>query len=490
MLNAYNTTEAFGTWVAGGNRVDDEESPRGFITLLIFDKHYNFLDAAWQQLDGAYDQGTDIETNHPFDHLVKEVTIEEEGYVYIFVSNENETLVDIHFDDLKVTHTKTSVIQYNEYYPFGLQTTNSWTREGAVGNNFLYNGPTESNIATGWGETHFRSYDPVLGRFMQVDLLASMVASHSPYSYAGNDPVFWNDPLGLLQVIKSWDDFWKVVDQLWDEAPNDGGASWSSGGGFTGGFGYDAAVSYGTAYNTMFSDGGGGGSIQATYSYAYAGQSLNKSTQTIQHNYERVITGFKYVPNQTVPPTWQPFYKSDLVTYAEETGICTKCKPHQLGNAFERIFEGLFPNPEQHGFRRNLDQTFSYSDRNTKPDFTANAYYREPSNGVWDTIWDMMFPTSITVPEGTWYEAKAKYGALYASSDDGQIRGHIDNLYQHTLLDRQRYPGFVPGLHIVTTADVGLSKSITAYAGSRVNVIHITLQFMITDGKYQFRIKP
>lgn len=44
-----------------------------------------------------------------------------------------------------MTYTKSNIIQYNEYYPFGLQTANSWTRENQTGNNFLYNGGTELN---------------------------------------------------------------------------------------------------------------------------------------------------------------------------------------------------------------------------------------------------------------------------------------------------------------------------------------------------------
>ena len=61
----------------------------------------------------------------PHNLMTREYTIKEEGFVYMYVSNENTTLVDVYFDDVTMTHTKGNLIQYNEYYPFGLQTANS-----------------------------------------------------------------------------------------------------------------------------------------------------------------------------------------------------------------------------------------------------------------------------------------------------------------------------------------------------------------------------
>jgi RHS repeat-associated protein len=104
-------------------------------------------------------------------------------------------------DDVVVTHTKSSLLQYNEYYPYGFQTAGSWTRE-LNSNSYLYNQGSESNTNTGWYETMFRDYDPVLGRFMQVDPLAAKYDNWSPYHYAFNDPVFWNDPSGAGGDVK------------------------------------------------------------------------------------------------------------------------------------------------------------------------------------------------------------------------------------------------------------------------------------------------
>jgi RHS repeat-associated protein len=200
--NAYAGMNSFGAMAADADREeDDDASPKGFVTILVFDKHRNFVDAAWDQIDDDYDQ-TGVENNDPFDLLTKEVTIKEEGYVYIFLSNENPSQVDIHFDDFKITHTKTNVIQYNEYYPFGLSTSTSWTRENNS-NAFLYNEASELNNTSGWYDLPFRNYDASLGRFMQIDLLAHVDHSTSPFAYSGNNPVVFNDPTGLLKATKS-----------------------------------------------------------------------------------------------------------------------------------------------------------------------------------------------------------------------------------------------------------------------------------------------
>jgi RHS repeat-associated protein len=97
--------------------------------------------------------------------------------------------------------TSTSIPPSSGFSAYGLPMATSWARTHTVANPFLNNSPTETNPTTGWGETHFRTYDPVLARFHQVDPMASKYASLSPYNYAFNNPVTFNDPTGADPYI-------------------------------------------------------------------------------------------------------------------------------------------------------------------------------------------------------------------------------------------------------------------------------------------------
>ena len=112
------------TTVAGGGGNGSETYPKAFVNLMVFDKNYNFLDMAWEQINGGEQVGASPKTSH--DYMTQEYIAKEEGYIYVYVSNESATLVEVYFDDVTVTRTNGNIIQSNEYYPYGLQTANSW----------------------------------------------------------------------------------------------------------------------------------------------------------------------------------------------------------------------------------------------------------------------------------------------------------------------------------------------------------------------------
>ena len=118
--------------------------------------------------------------------------------MYIYLSNENETPVEVFFDDFKVVHTKGPVVQSEEYYPFGL-TFNSYQKESGVTNLFQYNGKErQDELGLGWLDYGARMFMPDIGRWNAVDPMGEHTNTLSHYHYAYNNPVLFIDPDGML----------------------------------------------------------------------------------------------------------------------------------------------------------------------------------------------------------------------------------------------------------------------------------------------------
>jgi RHS repeat-associated protein len=134
------------------------------------------------------------------------LALHKNGYLYIWVSNETSGW-DVFFDNLSVQYKQGPLLEESHYYPFGLTMagiSDKAIKTNYAENKYRYDGGTElqsKEFSDGSGlelyETSFRSFDPQLGRFFQIDPLADQFHSLTPYQYAGDNPVLSNDPTGL-----------------------------------------------------------------------------------------------------------------------------------------------------------------------------------------------------------------------------------------------------------------------------------------------------
>lgn len=70
---------------------------------------------------------------------------------------------------------------------------------GKVENRYKFNEATErtTDLDLQWDETDCRTYDPQIGRFLQVDPFSEISDHLSPFVYGNNNPILRNDPYGL-----------------------------------------------------------------------------------------------------------------------------------------------------------------------------------------------------------------------------------------------------------------------------------------------------
>lgn len=182
----YNTFEnAFGFFNKSTSTSDN--IPAAYLNYIVLDAEMNHRQSGFVQVSDA--------ANFQLEKLaINNINIEEEGYLYVYVSNESATDHWVYFDDLKLTHHRSKVIKSEDYYPMGLS-FNPYHRDYSS-----YAGSVNTRgVAHGMKDLGFRRYDAVLGRFHNIDPLAELQLDESPFQYAGNNPVNNTDALGLIK---------------------------------------------------------------------------------------------------------------------------------------------------------------------------------------------------------------------------------------------------------------------------------------------------
>ena len=119
------------------------------------------------------------------------------------LGNTRVTFADKDGDNtISVTNSASTneVLQENHYTPFGLELGYAWMNDAAADSKYRFNGIERAeDFGLKLDMADFRSYDPAIGRWLQVDPLSEEAPDLNPYRFGFNNPLGYSDPLGLFE---------------------------------------------------------------------------------------------------------------------------------------------------------------------------------------------------------------------------------------------------------------------------------------------------
>ncbi|GAA4314351.1 RHS repeat-associated core domain-containing protein [Compostibacter hankyongensis] len=196
------------------------QKPRAYLNYVFFDNQLNFVEegSGVKQVQAEPDELETLSSG--------QVIAKKSGYVYVYTSNESQQ--DVFFDNVVVEDLASPMLEETHYYPFGLTMAGiSQTRVAKLENKFRYNGKELQNkefsdesgldIYT----AQFRSLDPQIGRWWQIDPEVETLASLSPYHSNFNNPVNFSDPYGDFPIgpISPFA-FFNGIQHIWNKIEN------------------------------------------------------------------------------------------------------------------------------------------------------------------------------------------------------------------------------------------------------------------------------
>jgi len=170
-------------------------------------------DATGVKLEKVVTEGTAItRTNHAGNYVYENDALQffstTESYVepkglgweYVFQYKDHLGNIRLSYADSNGDGViaQTEIREENNYYPFGLK--HKGYNNAQTGKDHKYgfgNKEEQEELGLSWIDITARNYDPALGRWMNVDLLAEQMRRHSPYNYAFDNPIYFIDNDGM-----------------------------------------------------------------------------------------------------------------------------------------------------------------------------------------------------------------------------------------------------------------------------------------------------
>jgi RHS repeat-associated protein len=183
-------------------------TPKAYLNWVLLDEQFKIAKNEYGTIIASGYSGFDaVDANGVMKtHVLSNLPVAKSGYLVIYTSNEASN-IDVYFDNLQVTHTRGPILEETNYYPFGLTMggiSNKALNFGRPENKKGYNGNQIQNkeFSDGSGleiyDFNARTYNYMIGRFIQVDPLSEEGEQESlnSYHFTENNPIRYNDPDG------------------------------------------------------------------------------------------------------------------------------------------------------------------------------------------------------------------------------------------------------------------------------------------------------
>ncbi|RKS98125.1 DUF6443 domain-containing protein [Chryseobacterium defluvii] len=203
----YHTYRADGTKLRKIYNISYPQDGTYFATVTEYLDGFHYLTTQgvyksdFNALDYAYEQEAFMKEINLSPDTELQFVPTAEGF-YDFAKNEYIYQYKDHLGNVRVSFRNKDgdpiITDQNDYYPFGM---NIPREEQAVFGtaslyNYKYNGKELQE--TGMYDYGARMYMPDIGRWGVLDPLAELQSRFSPYHYSYNNPIFYNDPTGMI----------------------------------------------------------------------------------------------------------------------------------------------------------------------------------------------------------------------------------------------------------------------------------------------------
>ena len=132
-------------------------------------------------------------------HAEGYVENENNAYKYVYQYKDHLGNIRVSYDNSgSVSSPNASIVEENNYYPFGLRHKGYNNVVNGTENNYqtFQRQEEEKELGKNTYAFQWRDYDPAIARFNKIDRFAEKYASHSPYAFTKNNPIRYREMAG------------------------------------------------------------------------------------------------------------------------------------------------------------------------------------------------------------------------------------------------------------------------------------------------------